>query len=484
MDRPLPVDEPAVPAATAGKDAASSGDTGTGSSDESGIAFRRMTPPASGTTGMPSIDASASASGPPPGFSMHLGAALEQLAASGNPRAVRFPVPLRSAAPNPSLAASTAAGTESAKSASLSAAKSSAHAGSESSSTGSLSNSGGGSVRRAEVKRQLQSSVCSFSFSGLKSSVARFMKTIEQTPTGTGKQGSGSSTSQGLNGEALQSASAVVSPRAASLATASPQQQPCPRPADIAASFQATVVRHLTDQLTRALEHCRSLSSPADSTDISQADGTSTGTGMPPVSQLVVCGGVAANKAVRSGVEDVASSFGAKAVFPPLHLCADNGVMIAWTGAQRVAAVTNAARHAARMAGWAIEEGAGPLAAAGLDEPRTAASSQTACTGTDTRSLLDLVHPDDLRSLGIYPSCTATATAPATDVASASASALDGGGPCPSPSAGPGPQTTALAGGPATAQSDRGQRGHGATCTCSICALDVDPRWQVVAGLR
>lgn len=50
---------------------------------------------------------------------------------------------------------------------------------------------------------------------------------------------------------------------------------------------------------------------------------------------LVVAGGVAANTAVRSGLEALATQRGLRFVAPPLWLCTDNAAMIAWAGVER-----------------------------------------------------------------------------------------------------------------------------------------------------
>ena len=51
---------------------------------------------------------------------------------------------------------------------------------------------------------------------------------------------------------------------------------------------------------------------------------------------LVVAGGVAANQALRATLDDVARANGFRLVAPPLRLCSDNAVMIAWAGAERL----------------------------------------------------------------------------------------------------------------------------------------------------
>ena len=54
-------------------------------------------------------------------------------------------------------------------------------------------------------------------------------------------------------------------------------------------------------------------------------------------SALVLAGGVAANGAIRRSLQRLAGEHGMWLVAPPLNLCGDNGAMIAWAGAERLA---------------------------------------------------------------------------------------------------------------------------------------------------
>jgi N6-L-threonylcarbamoyladenine synthase len=74
--------------------------------------------------------------------------------------------------------------------------------------------------------------------------------------------------------------------------------------ADLAASFQESVVGSLLDKLALALERR-------------------------PVERVVVCGGVAANSLLRERAAEVAAAAGARLTIPSLALCTDNGAMIA-----------------------------------------------------------------------------------------------------------------------------------------------------------
>ena len=85
--------------------------------------------------------------------------------------------------------------------------------------------------------------------------------------------------------------------------------------ADLAASFQAALVESIVDRVRRAAQ------------SFTQSYEGRT---------LVVSGGVAANSALRSSLQNIADKSGLKFVAPPLALCTDNGVMIAWAGIERL----------------------------------------------------------------------------------------------------------------------------------------------------
>ena len=82
--------------------------------------------------------------------------------------------------------------------------------------------------------------------------------------------------------------------------------------ADIAASFQAAVVDVLVDRVAHAIgmaPQCRS---------------------------LVVAGGVAANGRIRAALARLAEAHGLAMAAPPLNLCGDNAVMVAWAAIERL----------------------------------------------------------------------------------------------------------------------------------------------------
>jgi N6-L-threonylcarbamoyladenine synthase len=56
----------------------------------------------------------------------------------------------------------------------------------------------------------------------------------------------------------------------------------------------------------------------------------------PAAHVLVVAGGVAANGAIRDALSDVAGQHGFTLAAPPVRLCTDNAVMVAWAGIERI----------------------------------------------------------------------------------------------------------------------------------------------------
>jgi N6-L-threonylcarbamoyladenine synthase len=119
--------------------------------------------------------------------------------------------------------------------------------------------------------------------------------------------------------------------------------------ADLCASFQQAVVDVVFDRLRAGLRIFRARF------------------GAPTA--LVAAGGVAANQAIRMVLQLLAAEVGTALVAPPLELCTDNGAMIAWAGAERLALGLSDGLDVAPRARWPLDE----IAAAQGALKRTAA---------------------------------------------------------------------------------------------------------------
>ena len=133
----------------------------------------------------------------------------------------------------------------------------------------------GGDPARFPLPRPLKGRRgCDFSFSGLKTAVAR---TVDSLPAGALAQRD---------------------------------------VADICAAFQAAVGDVVTDRCGHALREFRRRHERGDT--------------------LVVAGGVAANRDLRERLEALCAGQGVRLVAPPPRLCTDNAAMIAWAGVERL----------------------------------------------------------------------------------------------------------------------------------------------------
>jgi N6-L-threonylcarbamoyladenine synthase len=70
---------------------------------------------------------------------------------------------------------------------------------------------------------------------------------------------------------------------------------------------------------------------------------------------LVAAGGVAANQAIRGALQTVAADAQTTLIIPPPALCTDNGAMIAWAGAERLATGLTDTMEAAPRARWLLD---------------------------------------------------------------------------------------------------------------------------------
>lgn len=116
--------------------------------------------------------------------------------------------------------------------------------------------------------------------------------------------------------------------------------------ADLCASFQAAVTDVIRFKAKLALRRFAEL----------------TGVRAPT---LVAAGGVAANKAIALALREAAEAVGGRVVVPPGKLCTDNGAMIAWAGAERLAAGLIDGLDAEARARWPLDGDAAPKLGSG-----------------------------------------------------------------------------------------------------------------------
>ena len=113
---------------------------------------------------------------------------------------------------------------------------------------------------------------------------------------------------------------------------------------DLCASFQQSVIDMVADRLRAGLKlfHERH--------------------GKPTA--LVAAGGVVVNEALRKILQRVAFEAGTVLVTPPVDLCTDNGAMIAWAGAERLALGLTDPLDSEPHARWPLDEVVGPAPSA------------------------------------------------------------------------------------------------------------------------
>jgi N6-L-threonylcarbamoyladenine synthase len=111
--------------------------------------------------------------------------------------------------------------------------------------------------------------------------------------------------------------------------------------ADLCAAFQAAVTDVVADRLVAGLKAFRPrFGSP---------------------SALVAAGGVASNRAIRVVLHRIAFEARTVLMVPPPELCTDNGAMIAWAGAERLACGLTDALDASPRARWSLEAVSRPV---------------------------------------------------------------------------------------------------------------------------
>ncbi|WP_425092300.1 tRNA (adenosine(37)-N6)-threonylcarbamoyltransferase complex transferase subunit TsaD [Tropicimonas sp. S265A] len=111
--------------------------------------------------------------------------------------------------------------------------------------------------------------------------------------------------------------------------------------ADLCAGFQASIVDVLIEKSHRALANC------------------------PEVTGFAVAGGVAANQAVRAGLEALAMASNVPFAAPPLKFCTDNAAVIAWAGAEAYRAGQRSDLGLSARPRWPLDQTAPALLGSG-----------------------------------------------------------------------------------------------------------------------
>ncbi|MEZ5757743.1 MAG: tRNA (adenosine(37)-N6)-threonylcarbamoyltransferase complex transferase subunit TsaD [Emcibacteraceae bacterium] len=116
---------------------------------------------------------------------------------------------------------------------------------------------------------------------------------------------------------------------------------------DLAASFQAALSDSIIDRLDQAMDNYLEYFPTGDHI-------------------LVVAGGVAANSTIKDRLKNLCDRRGFELKAPPMHLCTDNGAMIAWAGVEKYKRKEFSDLNAGAVARWPLDPDAPAAIGAGI----------------------------------------------------------------------------------------------------------------------
>lgn len=154
-----------------------------------------------------------------------------------------------------------------------------------------------------------------FSLSGLKTATRRLIEQISQGNSGNKTTSSNSSPPP-------------ISPPIASFEINDRDKF------DICASLQKTIADIIINRLNNVAEGCGEVKAWLD--DKNQNGAVANQLIRASEKNLVICGGVAANRYLFGKIQEWGQKYGIESISPPIALCTDNAAMIAWAGVEKL----------------------------------------------------------------------------------------------------------------------------------------------------
>ncbi|EAL61633.1 hypothetical protein DDB_G0291299 [Dictyostelium discoideum AX4] len=177
---------------------------------------------------------------------------------------------------------------------------------------------------------------CDFSFSGIKSSLARLVKEIKS------KSSSSSSITNNTTTKTTTTTTTttIITTETNNLITDENELSFVDK-CNLAASFQNVAFNHLEHRIKKSLDWYYNFKTPKQKKNELLASKTKSGKPpaieiikREPLKGIVVSGGVSKNNNLRKRIDDIGKRYNLPIYFPRPELCNDNGTMIAWAGVE------------------------------------------------------------------------------------------------------------------------------------------------------